>query len=142
MKLDTTPIGRILNRFSKDIDTADVSLLFNLRMTILQFFRTLVAFTMISLETPIILAAIFPLVIIYYLFQRIYISTSRQLKRDIRCRLARKFKSWYRWFSYKLLIEHNWSFRYVCQSCHWSRNQYCFNWKMSGIYRNSDWGMI
>ncbi len=81
MKLDTTPIGRILNRFSKDIDTADMSLLFNLRMTISLFFRTLVAFTMISLETPIILAAIFPLAIIYYLFQRIYISTSRQLKR-------------------------------------------------------------
>ncbi len=81
MKLDTTPIGRILNRFSKDIDTADVSLLFNLRMTILQFFRTLVAFTMISFETPIILVAIFPLVIIYYSLQKIYISTSRQLKR-------------------------------------------------------------
>jgi ABC-type multidrug transport system fused ATPase/permease subunit len=81
LKLDTTPIGRILNRFSKDIDTADVSLMSNLRMTISLFFRTLVAFTMISLETPIILTAIFPLAIIYYLFQRIYISTSRQLKR-------------------------------------------------------------
>ncbi|CAG2121798.1 unnamed protein product, partial [Medioppia subpectinata] len=53
---DTTPIGRILNRFSKDIDTADMSLLFNLRMMIMQFFRTIVAFAMISLETPIILA--------------------------------------------------------------------------------------
>ena len=36
---------------------------------------------MISLETPIILAAVFPLAIVYYIFQRIYISTSRQLKR-------------------------------------------------------------
>jgi ABC-type multidrug transport system fused ATPase/permease subunit len=81
LKLDTTPIGRILNRFSKDIDTADVSLLFNLRMMIMQFFRTIVAFAMISLETPVVLAAILPLAIIYYLFQRIYISTSRQLKR-------------------------------------------------------------
>ena len=36
---------------------------------------------MISLETPIVLAAIFPLTVVYYLFQRIYISSSRQLKR-------------------------------------------------------------
>ena len=55
--------------------------MFNLRMTILQFFRTVVAFSMISLETPVILAVIFPLAVIYYLIQRIYISSSRQLKR-------------------------------------------------------------
>jgi len=36
---------------------------------------------MMSLETPIILTAIFPLAIIYYIFQRMYISASRQLKR-------------------------------------------------------------
>lgn len=46
-----------------------------------QFFRTIVAFAMISLETPIILVAIFPISIIYYIIQRIYISSSRQLKR-------------------------------------------------------------
>ena len=78
---DTTPIGRILNRFSKDVDTADMSLLWNVRSMFIQFFRTIVAFAMISLETPIILAAIFPLAVIYYLFQRIYIPSSRQLKR-------------------------------------------------------------
>ncbi|XP_054163879.1 multidrug resistance-associated protein 1-like [Oppia nitens] len=78
---DTTPIGRILNRFSKDIDTADMSLLFNLRMMIMQFFRTIVAFSMISLETPIVLVAILPLAVVYYMIQRIYISSSRQLKR-------------------------------------------------------------
>jgi ABC-type multidrug transport system fused ATPase/permease subunit len=44
-------------------------------------FRTVVAFGMISVGTPVVLAAILPLVMIYYLFQRIYISTSRQLKR-------------------------------------------------------------
>ena len=36
---------------------------------------------MVSLETPIILLAILPLAVIYYLVQRIYIATSRQLKR-------------------------------------------------------------
>jgi ABC-type multidrug transport system fused ATPase/permease subunit len=46
-----------------------------------QFFRTITAFGMISIGTPVVLAAILPLAIIYYLFQRIYVSTSRQLKR-------------------------------------------------------------
>ncbi len=78
---DTTPIGTILNRFSKDIETVDDRLCWNLRVTIMQFFRTVAGFAMISIGTPLVLAAIFPLVIIYYLFQRIYISTSRQLKR-------------------------------------------------------------
>jgi ABC-type multidrug transport system fused ATPase/permease subunit len=47
----------------------------------MQFFRTIAAFGMISIGTPVVLAVILPLAIIYYLFQRIYISTSRQLKR-------------------------------------------------------------
>ncbi|XP_054162747.1 ATP-binding cassette sub-family C member 3-like [Oppia nitens] len=78
---DTTPTGRILNRFSKDVDTADMNLLFNIRMIFNTFFRTVVSFILISLESPIILVAIMPLAVMYYLVQRIYISTSRQLKR-------------------------------------------------------------
>ncbi|KAL1476550.1 hypothetical protein MTO96_036420 [Rhipicephalus appendiculatus] len=50
---DTTPMGRILNRFSKDVDAADVTLPFNARMLIVQFMRTV----------------------------KFYIATSRQLKR-------------------------------------------------------------
>ncbi|KAL3254641.1 hypothetical protein MRX96_054165 [Rhipicephalus microplus] len=78
---DTTPMGRILNRFSKDIDTADVTLRFNLRMLMMQFFRTVVSFILISMENPIFLAAVIPLLIIYYFVQKFYIATSRQLKR-------------------------------------------------------------
>ena len=47
----------------------------------MHIFRTVVAFGMISVGTPVVLATIVPLAMIYYLFQRIYISTSRQLKR-------------------------------------------------------------
>jgi ABC-type multidrug transport system fused ATPase/permease subunit len=50
-------------------------------MALLQFFQILVAFTIISFETPLILAPIFPLLLFYYLFQRLYIPTSRQLRR-------------------------------------------------------------
>ncbi|KAH9380804.1 hypothetical protein HPB48_020242 [Haemaphysalis longicornis] len=72
---------RLYREFSKDIDTADVTLRFNLRMLMLQFFRTIVSFILISMENPIFLAAVIPLLIIYYFVQKFYIATSRQLKR-------------------------------------------------------------
>ena len=78
---DTTPMGRILNRFSKDIDTADTVLGMSIRMVMMRFFSTLVSFAIIGYETPYVLLAIIPLGIIYYFIQRYYISTSRQLRR-------------------------------------------------------------
>ncbi|RWS30840.1 multidrug resistance-associated protein 1-like protein [Leptotrombidium deliense] len=78
---DTTPLGRILNRFSKDIDSADVTLRFNLRMLISQFCRTVSSLVIISMETPIFLVTVIPLGIIYYMVQKYYVTTSRQLKR-------------------------------------------------------------
>ncbi|GFU28737.1 multidrug resistance-associated protein 1, partial [Nephila pilipes] len=78
---DTTPMGRILNRFSKDIDTADVTIRFNIRMLFIQGFRALGAVIVISLETPFFLVACLPLIVLYYFLQKFYIPTSRQLKR-------------------------------------------------------------
>lgn len=63
---DTTPVGRILNRFSRDIDTLDSTIRFNLRMLIMQFFRSIVALIIMSLETPLFFVALIPLAIIYY----------------------------------------------------------------------------
>lgn len=70
-----------MNRFTKDIDVADNSLSFNIRMTLMQFLRTIVSFAMISLEAPIILIALIPILFLYYIVQRLYIASSRQLKR-------------------------------------------------------------
>ena len=78
---DTTPMGRIMNRFSRDIDVIDLQICLNVRLLSMQVFRTIVAFGLISLETPIILTLLIPLALIYYGVQRLYINTSRQLKR-------------------------------------------------------------
>ena len=69
---DTTPIGRILNRFSKDTD--EVDFLLSMSMTefgncIMQLFATLVFLAVVQ---PIILAGVVPLMFIYYLLQRFY----------------------------------------------------------------------
>ena len=47
----------------------------------MQIYRTIVAFGLIGLEAPIILAFFLPLTIGYYILQKLFIQTSRQLKR-------------------------------------------------------------
>ncbi|XP_076459189.1 multidrug resistance-associated protein 1-like [Babylonia areolata] len=78
---DVTPLGRIINRFSKDIDLIDNVLPMNVRMFLLCFLHVLGTVVIISMGTPVFLAVILPLMIVYYFVQRFYVATSRQLKR-------------------------------------------------------------
>ncbi|GFN98305.1 multidrug resistance-associated protein 1 [Plakobranchus ocellatus] len=78
---DTTPIGRIVNRFSKDVDTVDVVIPLISGMFLMCVFQTLSTLLVISLSTPMFLMVIFPLLCFYYFVQRFYVATSRQLKR-------------------------------------------------------------
>ncbi|XP_065356721.1 multidrug resistance-associated protein 1 isoform X2 [Calliphora vicina] len=78
---DTTPLGRIVNRFSKDIDTVDTILPLNWRVVISQAFAVLATIVVISISTPIFLAVIIPIAFLYYFAQRFYVATSRQLMR-------------------------------------------------------------
>ncbi|XP_050740740.1 multidrug resistance-associated protein 1 isoform X7 [Drosophila biarmipes] len=78
---DTTPLGRIVNRFSKDVDTIDNVLPMLWRMVISQAFAVLATIVVISLSTPIFLAVIVPIALLYYFAQRFYVATSRQLMR-------------------------------------------------------------
>lgn len=78
---DTTPLGRIMNRFSKDVDVVDNVLPMTMRMWILMFFNVVAVVFVISLSTPIFMTVVIPIGIIYYFIQKFYVSTSRQLKR-------------------------------------------------------------
>ncbi|KAL9925476.1 multidrug-Resistance like Protein 1 isoform 2-T4 [Glossina fuscipes fuscipes] len=78
---DVTPLGRLVNRFSKDIDTIDVILPLNLRVVIMQALMVLATIVVISISTPIFLAVIIPIAFLYYFAQRFYVATSRQLMR-------------------------------------------------------------
>ncbi|XP_041776522.1 multidrug resistance-associated protein 1-like isoform X1 [Anopheles merus] len=78
---DTTPLGRIINRFSKDVDVVDNILPATIRAWLLMLFSVIGVFVVIGISTPIFLAIVPPLMIIYYFVQRFYIETSRQLKR-------------------------------------------------------------
>nr|KAG5700435.1 hypothetical protein BaRGS_010348 [Batillaria attramentaria] len=78
---DTTPSGRIVNRFSSDVAVVDNNLPQILRMAMTQVFAVISTIIVISYSTPIFLVVIIPLGVLYYLVQRFYIPTSRQLKR-------------------------------------------------------------
>ncbi|XP_070201297.1 multidrug resistance-associated protein 1-like [Littorina saxatilis] len=78
---DTTPIGRILNRFSRDVDVMDVNLPQSARMTIVGVGNLLNTLILISYSSPVFLSVVLPLGVLYKLVQMFYIKTSRQLKR-------------------------------------------------------------
>ena len=78
---DTTPVGRILNRFTKDIDGLDTVMRFNIRGFLTSFYKVMITIIIISIQTPIFLAAVVPLSVIYIFVQVLYVRTSRQLKR-------------------------------------------------------------
>ncbi|XP_059617032.1 multidrug resistance-associated protein 1 isoform X4 [Phlebotomus argentipes] len=78
---DTTPSGRILSRFSKDIDTLDSILPRNISAVYYFSFEVLATLVVISISTPLFVAVIIPIGLLYYFVQRFYVATSRQLKR-------------------------------------------------------------
>ncbi|XP_040290619.1 canalicular multispecific organic anion transporter 1-like [Bufo bufo] len=78
---DTTPTGRIVNRFAKDIYNVDETIPMSFRNWVACIFGVIGILFMISFATPIFAAVIIPLAIVYYLVQRFYVATSRQLRR-------------------------------------------------------------
>uniref|UniRef100_A0A669DU41 ATP-binding cassette, sub-family C (CFTR/MRP), member 2 n=1 Tax=Oreochromis niloticus TaxID=8128 RepID=A0A669DU41_ORENI len=78
---DTTPIGRVINRFAKDIFTIDEAIPASLRSCLLCLMSVLGTVFVICLVTPFFAIVIIPLALIYFFVQRFYIATSRQLRR-------------------------------------------------------------
>ncbi|XP_037541476.1 canalicular multispecific organic anion transporter 1, partial [Nematolebias whitei] len=78
---DTTPIGRVVNRFAKDIFTIDEAIPQSFRSWLLCLLGVLGTLFVICLATPFFTIIIVPLAVIYYFVQRFYVATSRQLRR-------------------------------------------------------------
>nr|CAB3219626.1 multidrug resistance-associated protein 1-like [Phallusia mammillata] len=78
---DTTPLGRLMNRFSKDVYLVDEVIPRTLSSFLMTFFKTAGTFAVIIYSTPLFAVVIVPLLLLYYFIQRFYVRTSRQLKR-------------------------------------------------------------
>ncbi|XP_018420640.1 PREDICTED: multidrug resistance-associated protein 1-like [Nanorana parkeri] len=78
---ETTPMGQVLNRFTKDIYVIDERFHYYLRTWLNCMLDVLGTLLVIVCATPLFLVAIVPLGFFYMLIQRYYIASSRQIRR-------------------------------------------------------------
>lgn len=78
---DTNPMGRILNRFSVDVDSLDQNIPSMIRDFLWCMCDLVSIIVIITYSTPWFSVTIIPLGVVFMMFQRYYIATSRQLKR-------------------------------------------------------------
>ncbi|XP_055333699.1 multidrug resistance-associated protein 1-like [Paramacrobiotus metropolitanus] len=78
---DTTPLGRIVNRFSKDIDTIDSAIPIQLRFVMNAFFQAIVFALLVLIVFPYLTIYAIALFTVAYCVKVYYTSTALQLKR-------------------------------------------------------------
>jgi ATP-binding cassette, subfamily C (CFTR/MRP), member 1 len=78
---ETTPVGRILNRFSADMFRVDEAIGRSFSEFFSSFARASFTLGVICVTTPMFIALLVPLAILYIYIQRYYIKSNRELKR-------------------------------------------------------------
>jgi ABC-type multidrug transport system fused ATPase/permease subunit len=74
-------VGRITNRLSKDVDTADIMIPITLRTWLITMAICLQTIILIIIADQMLLIILVPVLVLFVFIQRFYICTSRQLKR-------------------------------------------------------------
>ncbi|EFA79345.1 hypothetical protein PPL_07763 [Heterostelium album PN500] len=78
---DTTPLGRIINRFTRDIDSVDNLISTAMGNYIYYMLAVVGTLAIISSVIPKLLIILAPVIVIYYLLQNFYRHSSRELQR-------------------------------------------------------------
>eukprot|EP00935_MAST-01C_sp_MAST-1C-sp1_P001881 g1881.t1 len=78
---DTTPLGRIINRFSNDQQTVDVTMRFTVQSLLLCCFNLVGTVAVVVVATPYVAAMLVPMAWVYYWTAYYYRHSSRELQR-------------------------------------------------------------
>lgn len=78
---DSTPVGRILQRFSRDVESVDIHLQWSFDNTIHSIFHVTVALILIVLSLPLAVVFLVPILFVYYFVQNDYRRVAREVKR-------------------------------------------------------------
>lgn len=78
---DSTPVGRILQRFSRDVESVDIHLQWTFENTVRALVYVTVSFFLILITLPISIITMLPLVTYYYFLQKNYRTVAREVKR-------------------------------------------------------------
>lgn len=78
---DSTPVGRILQRFSRDMEAIDIQLQWSFEHSMKCLAQVLVTLTLIVLALPWVLVFIAPVLAVYYRVQKLYRASAREAKR-------------------------------------------------------------
>ncbi|KAJ2523404.1 hypothetical protein GGI11_001476 [Coemansia sp. RSA 2049] len=78
---DTTPVGRLINRFSKDMETIDQALSSSLAIFLTELISAAAILVVIAVITPTFTLGAVLVAGIYWVIGTLYLATSRELKR-------------------------------------------------------------
>jgi ABC-type multidrug transport system fused ATPase/permease subunit len=78
---DSTPVGRILQRFSRDIESVDVYLQWSFSAAVNCALQVIVSIVLILTLMPLMIFVITPVMFLYYVVQRDYRRPAREAKR-------------------------------------------------------------
>ncbi|XP_067399370.1 multidrug resistance-associated protein 1-like isoform X2 [Emydura macquarii macquarii] len=78
---ETNPVGQIINRFTKDIFIIDMRFHYYLRTWLNCTLDVIGTILVIIFASPLFIVVVFPLGYLYFIIQRYYIASSRQIRR-------------------------------------------------------------
>ncbi|XP_042665462.1 multidrug resistance-associated protein 1-like isoform X3 [Centrocercus urophasianus] len=78
---ETNPVGQILNRFTKDLFIVDIRFHYYLRSWLNCTLDVIGTILVITFSSPLFIVVVIPLGYLYFIVQRYYIASSRQIRR-------------------------------------------------------------